>query len=177
MLKPPSACSLPRARSRFLLLLFIFCCQGIVLSGTSSQVRPVFPEQPGPLAGSQYPRHIGPLSSPKRPTNSLLLGRLSGSGCRRRRASRSLRQPRRPCPIPTTALVLDTLLGCQYHASGVWLSFRHNSRGDDHGVRQREEGPRQGRQNLRLLAARRGQARGRQGQAEGGEFWGRTPVL
>jgi hypothetical protein len=79
-----------------------FCYQGIVLSGTSSRVLPVFPEQPGPLAGSQYPRHIGPLSGRKRSTNPLLLGRLSGSGRRRRRASRSRRRPRRACPIPTT---------------------------------------------------------------------------
>ena len=41
---------------------------------------PVFPQQPGPLAGSQYPRPIGLLSSRKQPTNPLLPSRLSGSG-------------------------------------------------------------------------------------------------
>src|SRR5215211_72250 len=99
----------PHARSRSHLLLFTFCYQGIVLSGTFSRVLPVFPKEPAPLAGSHYPRHIGPLSSRKRPANPLLLlGRLSGSGRRRRRASRSPRRPRRACPIPTMAFVLNT---------------------------------------------------------------------
>src|SRR5919205_1125019 len=107
MLKPPSTCSPPHTRSRSHLLLFISCYQGIVLSGTSSQVLPVFLEQPGSLAGSQYPRQIGPPSGRERPTNPLLLGRLAGSGRLRGGASRAPRWPRRACPIPTTALALD----------------------------------------------------------------------